>query len=63
MVLWSENIAIIDNSGEVTLTSNFQPGDTFFIGSTNVVYTATDISGNQAKATFTVTVIGKLDLR
>ncbi|XP_041480192.1 uncharacterized protein LOC121427594 isoform X25 [Lytechinus variegatus] len=35
-----------DNSGSVSLTSNYYPGDTFPIGSTRVTYTATDSSGN-----------------
>ena len=50
-----------DNSGEpVTITSNFNSGDTFPIGTTTVTYTATDTSGNAESATFTITVTGKI---
>ena len=47
-----------DNSGSVTLTSNYQSGGTFPIGDTNVVYTATDPSGNFETASFKLTVQG-----
>ena len=46
-----------DNCGAAILTSDFAPGDTFPIGSTLVTYTATDESGNETSASFTVTVI------
>ena len=50
-----------DNSGEpVTISSNFNSGDTFPIGITTVTYTATDTSGNEESATFTITVSGKI---
>ena len=39
-----------------TLYSNFQPGDTFPVGVTTVVYTAVDNNGFSTTATFTVTV-------
>jgi HYR domain/Secretion system C-terminal sorting domain len=40
----------------VTLTTNFSPNYCFPIGSTNVVYTATDSCGNVKTCNFTVTV-------
>ena len=49
----------MDNSGFVTLTSNYQPGDVFPIGKTEVVYSAIDPSGNSATASFVVTVAGR----
>ena len=48
-----------DNSGEtVTLTSDYESGDTFPIGTTTVTYAATDTSGNTATSTFNVVVTG-----
>ena len=48
-----------DNSGTVTsLTSTHNPGDVFNIGTTTVMYTATDPYSNEAVASFTVTVRG-----
>ena len=58
-VTWVEPIAR-DNAGEVTLTSNYIPGDNFAIGFTNVTYTAIDQSGNEAISSFAVIVIGRL---
>jgi hypothetical protein len=45
-----------DNSGSVTLTSNFDPGAVFPVGTTLVTYTATDAAGNQTTCSFNVTV-------
>ena len=45
-----------DNSGHVTITRS-PAGNTFPVGSTTVVWTATDPSGNTATANQTVTVI------
>ena len=46
-----------DNCSGGTLTSNYNPGDTFAVGSTTTVtYTATDASGTVTTASFTVTV-------
>ncbi|UJP64393.1 HYR domain-containing protein [Mongoliitalea daihaiensis] len=45
-----------DNSGSVTLTSNFEPGASFPVGTTRVIYTATDPTGNTAVCEFDVTV-------
>ena len=49
---------VMDNSGDVTVTSNFQPGDMFSIGDTVVTYTANDGAGNSVTYNFTVTVNG-----
>jgi hypothetical protein len=46
-----------DNCGIESLTGNFEPGTTFPVGLTEVVYTATDVNGNQAYAGFTVVVL------
>ncbi|HRI27947.1 MAG TPA: HYR domain-containing protein, partial [Chitinophagales bacterium] len=45
-----------DNCGAATLSSNFNSGDTFGLGTTTVTYTATDNNGNTATCSFTVTV-------
>ena len=50
-----------DNSGMVNLTSDFWPGEWFFIGTIKVTYTATDASGNTAVCCFSVTVLGMLN--
>ncbi len=60
-VSWSEP-TITDNSGSVTVTSDYQSGDRFPVGDTIVSYTATDPSGNSDMFKFlvTVTVEGKI---
>lgn len=45
-----------DNCGVTSLTSNFQPGATFPVGTTTVVYTAEDAAGNTATCAFDVTI-------
>ncbi|XP_041454248.1 mucin-17-like isoform X7 [Lytechinus variegatus] len=59
-VTWSEPTAT-DDSGTVTSTSSSNPGDSFPLGTTSVVYTFTDDSGNAALCTFTVSVEGSID--
>ena len=54
---WSEPSAS-DNSGSMTLTSDFSSGDTFPIGGTSITYTATDPSGNTATFSFTIRITG-----
>lgn len=46
-----------DNCGVVTSSSTYSSGDFFPVGTTTVVYTFTDTSGNSSLCTFTVTVI------
>jgi len=46
-----------DNCEPPSLGSNYQPGDTFPVGETDVFYTATDQSGNQGYTGFTITVL------
>ncbi len=56
VVSWTPPTAT-DNCGSVTLsTNNYNPGDSFLPGITTVVYTATDVAGNTATCSFTVTV-------
>ncbi|HGY92166.1 MAG TPA: HYR domain-containing protein, partial [Planctomycetes bacterium] len=54
-VSWTPPTAT-DNCPGVSLTSNFNPGDLFPVGTTTVTYTATDGSGNTASCSFTVMV-------
>ena len=49
-----------DDSGDVTLSSNFESGDAFPIGETKVTYEAVDPSGNRITVGFTITVKGKI---
>ena len=58
VVNWTEPTAT-DNSGIQTLTSSHSPGSMFSVGSTPVVYTSSDPSGNVEMQTFVVTVKGK----
>jgi len=53
-VSWIEPTA--DDNCSVDLTSNFVPGDNFPVGTTTVIYTATDQSGNAVMCSFTVTI-------
>ncbi|GAB3196930.1 hypothetical protein GCM10027293_10330 [Pontibacter aydingkolensis] len=46
-----------DNCGGVTVSSNFEPGIEFPIGTTTVTYTAVDGAGNKSEKSFTVTVV------
>ena len=48
-----------DNCGSIpTLKSNFNPGDVFPVGKTEVKYEATDAAGNTSSCSFHVTVMG-----
>jgi gliding motility-associated-like protein len=47
-----------DNCGIPDVTSLYQPGDTFIVGTTNVVILATDNSNNQDTCAFTIVVMG-----
>ena len=55
-VPWTEPTAT-DNSGMIpTVTQSHQPGDSFPVGSTQVTYTFTDMTGNQATCSFSLTI-------
>ncbi|NNE38244.1 MAG: HYR domain-containing protein [Gammaproteobacteria bacterium] len=45
-----------DNCSGVNLSSNFSPGTIFPLGTTTVIYTATDLCGNSSSCSFNVTV-------
>jgi hypothetical protein len=52
---WTSPVAS-DNCGTPVLTSNYNSGHCFPVGTTTVIYTATDAAGLTATCTFTVTV-------
>lgn len=60
-VTWTEPIAV-DNSGVANSVASQSPGSFFTVGATNVVYTATDPSGNTGTCSFFVTVSGRWEL-
>lgn len=60
-VTWTQP-TFADNSGAFTVTTNYEPGDTFPIGTMLVTYEAVDSSGNNGICSFTVTVIGILNI-
>ena len=62
VVSWNAAVNVTDNSGSAVLTSNYESGDLFPIGISNVVYTATDDSGNTERVSFVVTVYGNLQM-
>ena len=58
---WTEPTATDNSGGVVTRSSNRSPGQSFSLGNTQITYTFTDPSGNQAFCRFTVTVLsGKI---
>lgn len=50
-------LTALDNCGGVVVTSTHNSGDIFPIGTTTVIYIATDASGNIDSVSFTITVI------
>ncbi len=56
VVTWNVPVPT-DNCPDFTLTSNFNPGDTFPLGTTTVTYSVTDCGGNVTSCSFEVTVI------
>lgn len=56
-VLWTPPTAQDNNM--VVVNSNYDPGDQFSLGTTDVIYIAEDPSGNTDECRFTVTVIGE----
>ena len=60
-VTWTPPTAS-DNANEgVTVTSSYNPGYSFLIGTTTVTYTATDPYGNSATTSFDVVITGKME--
>lgn len=60
IVSWTPPTAT-DNCPGVILTSTHNPGDTFPVGLTTVVYTATDVAGNMTLCSFNITVTDNED--
>ncbi|MCP4121575.1 MAG: HYR domain-containing protein [Bacteroidetes bacterium] len=48
--------------GPLSLDSNYEPGDTFPLGTTTVVYNVTDVAGNSASCSFDITVTSDLTI-
>lgn len=57
MAAVSWNLPTVDDNCTFTLTSNYQPGTSFPIGTTTVIYTAVDGNNNSSQYSFNVTVI------
>ena len=55
VVDWIEPTATDNSGGEVTVVRSHKPGDTFPVGTTQVVYIFTDQAGNSATYSFPVT--------
>ena len=60
-VLWDEPSATDNCDNNVTLTSMPTSGSNFSVGTTPVIYTATDASGNTTVCSFNVTVIDEIN--
>jgi hypothetical protein len=56
IVNWTEP-NFTDNCPGLNVTQNYYPGDTFPVGCTTVIYTATDAAGNVATCEFEVCVV------
>ena len=56
VVSWLEPIATDDSGIPPTRGRSHRPGDTFSIGSTEVMYTFTDQAGNTAMCSFLITI-------
>ncbi|HYF68906.1 MAG TPA: HYR domain-containing protein [Ohtaekwangia sp.] len=57
--IWNEPQALDNCNTVVSITSSHSPGETFPIGITQVIYTATDAAGNTAVCEFNVIVRNK----
>lgn len=55
LLSWTEP-TIIEHCGDFTLQKSHQPGTAFPVGTTEVIYTATDLSGNVTQVSFPVHV-------
>ncbi|XP_781917.4 hyalin [Strongylocentrotus purpuratus] len=60
-IAWFAPLGRDDSGGPVTLTSSHQSGAVFYVGVTEVVYTAVDESFNRATCSFSVTIIDDED--
>lgn len=58
-VMWMEPSVIDEEGLPITVSTNYQPGDLFPIGSTTVMYSFSDYSGNRAFCSFDVIVHGE----
>ena len=58
-VIWTTP-TVTDNSGEASVSSDHQSGDSFIIGTTTVTFTVVDAYGNSDTASFDVTIKGLL---
>ena len=55
-VTWTEPTAT-DNSGRTpTISRSHRPGESFPVGTTQVTYTFSDDTGNEAMCSFTITI-------
>ena len=54
IIAWSQPV-VEDNCNIITLTSNYSSGTFLPVGTTNIVYTASDNNGNSATCSFNVT--------
>lgn len=54
---WPTVIAEDNCSGSITIDNSHDPGDLFDLGENTIIYTATDVAGNQNIQSFTVTVV------
>jgi len=61
VVFWNEPTAYDDGSGIVSVAQTHHPGDSFALGTTAVIYTATDNAGNTATCEFDVIVTEEQD--
>ena len=55
IVDWAE-ASVLDHCGDFNLEKTHEPGTAFPVGTTEVVYTATDLAGNVTQVSFPVTV-------
>ncbi len=61
VVTWAE-IAATDEFDIPAITSNYNSGSSFSVGTTTVIYTATDSDGLSSTCSFDVSVSGKWDI-
>ena len=58
-VTWTEPTAVDAITGlQAAVTRSHNPGDFFPLGSTEVIYTFTDQTGNSNTCSFTITLVG-----